>query len=113
MRDLREEVAAITQARICPDPMVTAAEAAEMFNCSVDRIQQMEREGLPFYRNLGKGHRFRMEDLVRFRDSNLVTVDRGAAPDSSTPHFAITEDRIESAIRQFHESKRQKVGHRT
>lgn len=96
LQEVREELVELTEVNsrlISPEAMLTSTEVAELFNCSVDRIQQMEREGLPFYRNLGKGHRYMMADVIAFRDARREQVVHGAAPSDLAP---VPRERIDA-----------------
>jgi hypothetical protein len=75
IRLLRDEVAELSGSAMNLEAMLTTQDVAELFNCSVDRVQEMQKNGLRSYKNLGKGARFLTRDVVAFRERNVLKIE--------------------------------------
>ena len=74
-RNIAELRAAIMKRSEREDALLLTEEAAAFFRCSPDRVLAMEKEGLPYFTGLGKGHRYQLSDLVKFARSRREIFD--------------------------------------
>lgn len=69
IKDLKKAITELRQS-LGPDSMLTTQEAAEYMRVHPQEILRWSAVGLPHYK-IGKGFRFRKDDLDRFVDTNF------------------------------------------